>query len=274
MPSLSWTSLWSPASQLHHNTHHSASAVPYPCRDVSTYRVCQETWSELGVSMWTRTAAHCLRLRNQTPNCGNCVPESHATEFSQPKKATQKKCWWNAEVDEVHWSTTEFLGFWWGFGKEKHLWIWRKGSHHSSWSSSNVYTLWNQHFPPENRPQEESSSSSNHPFSGGWKTVSWDFSLWKKPGLPTARFQVEVVFSRLKLKAVVFFVEKWSPRMTHLVSKKTSHSCYFLGENLRKVCCEPARSWVHSKRFFSTQPSYKSNPPWQPMLPILKFSIR
>ena len=186
MPSLSWTSLWSPASQLHHNTHHSASAVPYPCRDVSTYRVCQETWSELGVSMWTRTAAHCLRLRNQTPNCGNCVPESHATEFSQPKKATQKKCWWNAEVDEVHWSTTEFLGFWWGFGKEKHLWIWRKGSHHSSWSLSNVYTLWNQHFPPENRPQEESSSSSNHPFSGGWKTVSWDFSLWKKPGLPTA----------------------------------------------------------------------------------------
>ena len=33
----------------------------------------------------------------------------------------------------------EFLGFWWGFGKEKHLWIWTK-THHSSWSSSNVYT--------------------------------------------------------------------------------------------------------------------------------------
>lgn len=223
MPSLSWTSLWSPASQLHHNTHHSASAVPYPCRDVLTYRVCQETWSELRVSMWTRTAAHCLHLRNQTPNCGNFAPESHATKFSQPKEATQRKMvmrcwgWWGSLKYRNSYVFDEALG-------GKHLWIWRKT---------------HQHFPPENRPQEESSFQPS--IFRGWKTVSWEFPLWKKPGLPTDRFQVEVVFSPSSSKAVVLFVEKWSCKDDSPRFKQTISKLLFLGKLKKGVKSEPAR---------------------------------
>ena len=176
--------------------------------------------------------------------------------FLSQKRLHKEKWWWDAEVDEVHWSTgiPMFL-----------MRLWEASTCGSEEKLINTSHL---KIGPKRKVH------SNHPFSGAGKLLVESFPSGKSQACPLTDSKLRWFFPLQVRRRWCCLLRNDPARMTHLVSNKQSQSCYFW-ENLRKVWKVNLQgSWVHSKRFFSTQPSYKSNPPRQPMLPILKSSIR